>query len=171
MANIWQTGMRKQGSFWEGVNPPVHSFFEHFCRSPFCCTWLDYDPIIPIPTPESPFDYDIVVVGYTGDWSEGYIAVRYAIQNKGTEDDIVISPKYGMLEPITAPAPEWDEDEGVWVPTTVFMDDTVYSTDTYVKPEPGIAEYVQTLTVTWADSRGLSAAEDFIVSIPVKPAP
>jgi hypothetical protein len=169
MANIWQTGMRKEGSFWEGVNPPVHSFDDHTCRSVFCCTWMDDNPVIIIPSPESPFNYDMVAVGYSGDWSEGYIVVRYAIQNNGTEGDINISPKYGQLEPITAPAPEWNEEEEIWQPTTVFVDDKVYSTDSYVKPEPGIAEYVQTWTITWVGGKGLSATEDFTISIPDDP--
>lgn len=168
MANIWQTGMRKEGSFWEGVNPAVHSFDEHVCRSVFCCTWMDDNPVISIPSPEAPFNLDFVVIGYSGDWSDGTLHIRYVLQNKAFEGDVVVEPKYGTLEPYVAPKAEFDEEDNP-IYTPVFIEDVITDTDSYVQIPSGEVEYVNNWTVKWVGGKGLSDVYDFIVSIPQKP--
>lgn len=189
MANIWQTGMRKEGSFWEGVHPAVYSWDDHTCRNPKCQTYdEDFLGGGGVPNPNTPITAPLNFISYSGDWSDGTLDVRWSIHNETVDDrSIKISFNRQAVEPnpgiIAPPAPNFgmvQNPDGSfsqvflgWSYNSVTFHERISSTDEFTQINADTVEYKVLMTMTYDDQAaidsGFQMSRYLTVQIPIKP--
>lgn len=188
MANIWQTGMRKEGSFWEGVHPAVYSWDKHPHHAN-CMTWQENPDLDGSPTPDGPISAPVAFISYSGDWSDGTLEVRWSISNqtndprgiKASFNRQAVDPNPGNIAP---PAPQFamiQNPDGSfsqvfvgWTYNSVTFHERISSTDEFTQINADTVEYKVLMTLEYQDdgsmqSNGLQQSTYLTVQIPIKP--
>jgi hypothetical protein len=188
MANIWQTGMRKEGSFWEGVHPAVYSWDNHPHHAN-CMTWQE-DTLAGggTPNPNTPITAPLNFISYSGDWSNGTLVVRWQIHNETVDERAIkaafdrqgVTPNPGIIAP---PAPNFgmvQNPDGSfsqvflgWTYNSVTFSETLSSTDEFTQINSDTVEYKVLMTLTYDDdsfaTTGFQMSRYLTLQIPLKP--
>ena len=189
MANIWQTGMRKEGSFWEGVHPAVYSWDKHPHHAN-CLTWQESPDLDGGPTPDGPISAPIAFMAYSGDWSDGTLDVRWSISNQTNDPRGIkvgfnrqaVDPNPGLIAP---PSPNFamiENPDGSfsqvfvgWTYNSVTFHERISSTDEFTQINADTVEYKVLMTLEYqiddpnAPTTGLQQSTYLTLQIPIKP--
>ena len=187
MANIWQTGMRKEGSFWEGVHAPVYSWDNHPHHAN-CLTWQESPELDGSPNPNTPIAAPLNFISYSGDWSNGTLVVRWSLHNETIDsrgvkvgyDRPAVSPNPGVIPP---PAPSFGmvaNPDGSfsqvflgWTYSSVTFNETISDSDEFTQINADTVEYKVLMTLTYDDdsqaTTGFQQSSYLTLQIPKKP--